>query len=330
MILFPPARFGTQFDGGVPAVSYIHSCAKPSTDTDNHFNLKTTVKEFTMKSYGEFCSQVFDDSRCDMILGCEATVTKKIGNMTALGTLSLKPRAYPGKDYRRANEEKFPGGCQMLLAGSLSDMPFQISWRNGQPPAVQLTVPVSPELALGIVSKISRQMDFVASMNYNSKFFSSSISANVMNRISSSLIELDAVYSPKPNVGFGFSISHPINTYGRSLSLVAHSVIADLNTSCVFYKSVKSSLAFAVSKSIEPNTTVGASLEAHPDLSSEWRFGFRKRFTLSELSACISNNAVIQSFYQRQLKEGCLMSMSSYTDARNKVFSLGFGITIAE
>lgn len=282
-------------------------------------------------SYQAFCSQVFDDSRCMLMTGCEATVVKKIGAFNAIGTMSLRPRMFPGKYYRNTGEEKNPGGYQMALTGSLSDMPFQLSLTNGQPLSFQLSVPIASDLTVSLVSKVSRSMDFAVHMNYASKFVASSISANVANRMSSSMIDFDTVYSPKPGFGVGMMISYPVNTTGRAISFVMNSVIRNMNTSCVFYKgSTSTTIGLAISKSIKEHTKVGTSIQIQPNLVSEWRLGFRRIFTFSELSACISSGGILQSFYQRTLKEGCIMTLSSYTDVKHKVVTMGMGITISE
>ena len=282
----------------------------------------------TALEYSAFCSQVFDAARCDMITGCEATVSKKLRDFNLVQSIAIRPRVYPAEFYRQANEDLLPGSYQTVLSGKVSDMPFSVTLSRSAPPVLQLTVPLSKDSSVGGQLKLAKGLDFSANFKLLSRMFTTNWTLNTANQFADASVEVDAVVMPRKSLGVGTYIVQPLQGVGRTVSLATMFSVGQNSVSTVLYKAERATAAIAVARIIGTNTVAGTSLELRSDGDSECRFGFQRGFMMSRLAVSCSTKGVVQSFYQRQLKGDALISVSSYLDLVNDVNSLGIGVTV--
>lgn len=95
------------------------------------------------------------------------------------------------------------------------------------------------------------------------------------------------------------------------------------------------SLAIGSTYSIEPKTVAGATLKidagglnSEPLLSSEFRIGIQRSFLMSRISAVISSTGIVQSYFQRNIKDGVLMSTYGCADNVHKIYTVGLGFVL--
>ena len=265
-----------------------------------------------------------------MITGCEATISKKFGNLKVMQSMALRPRVYPFEYHKQANEEALLGSYQTVISGTLVDMPFSFTFSKEAAPSAQLTVPVTANSSIGVLAKMASSLDMSANLALKSEVFSTNLTLNATKRFKKGTIEADAVYMPRSSFGIGSYVMRPIYGDGGTLNLCSVFSLGKMMASIVFHKAERTTTAFGVSRLIDVTTVSGTSLEITSDLDSEFRAGFQRGFLLSRLSVSCSSKGTLQSYYQRQLKEGTTLDISCYVDFKNSVNSLGIGVTINE
>lgn len=278
--------------------------------------------------YSAFCSQVFDAARCDMITGCEATITKKLSTWTLVHSLALRPRVYPSEFHKQAGEDLLPGSIQAIISTEFSGMPFSFTLSRGSPPSVQLTVPLSDQASVGGVAQISSDFPISVNTKLLTRKFTTNWTLNTFNKLTGASIEADAVYMPSESVGLGGYLVRPLGSGITTASISTMFRIGQNSISTVLYQAEKATAAIAVARILKTNTVAGTSLELRSDGDSECRFGFQRGFMMSRLAVSCSTKGIVQSFYQRQLKGDVLVSVSAYLDLKHDVNSLGIGVTL--
>ena len=89
--------------------------------------------------------------------------------------------------------------------------------------------------------------------------------------------------------------------------------------------------------SIEPKTVTGVTFKvdlggidqiSDPLLYTEFRIGLQRSFLMSRMSAVISSTGIVQSNFQRNIKDGVLMSAYGCADNAHKIYTVGLGFVL--
>lgn len=90
---------------------------------------------------------------------------------------------------------------------------------------------------------------------------------------------------------------------------------------------------------IEPKTVAGVTFKVdvggiisnenpNPSLSSEFRIGIQRSFLMSRISAVVSSTGILQSNFQRNIKDGVLLSTYGCADNAHKIYTVGLGFVL--
>lgn len=88
---------------------------------------------------------------------------------------------------------------------------------------------------------------------------------------------------------------------------------------------------------IEPKTVAGVTFKVdvgglnnteNSALFSEFRVGIQRSFLMSRISAVISSTGIVQSNFQRNIKDGVLMSTYGCADNAHKIYTVGLGFVL--
>jgi hypothetical protein len=186
--------------------------------------------------------------------------------------------------------------------------------------AANLTVPLADTTNLTLSAPLSSSPSFGLQLHHATPSINATARLDVANSFRSLRCHFDGVFIPSPLLHVGGFIGFPTGI--------------GVATQCNFFKQTigfsisTSGISVGVWKRIHPRTVAAVAWELSRDGKSEARLGCHRGFLMSVVSFSISSQGIVQSLYQRHVKEGLALKVSSYANHRLGAYSFGVGLDI--
>ncbi|OHT03419.1 hypothetical protein TRFO_06644 [Tritrichomonas foetus] len=291
----------------------------------------------TAPEFPTFLSQVFDVTQSDSIIGFQVTWNKKINeNLNILQALSIQPRVYPVELIDHSGEMKQPGNYQLNINGKFGGFPFVLGYSRNSKPTASMNIPINENASINVASTISTYPDIGSSFTYLSNIFTSRIDIDINNYFKDGNMTLFSTYIPSPKYGFGGSLTLPLSQSSPPMLTLASQFSKGPRRSCLMIHHIglgeifeNNSFAIGTTYTIEPKTIAGVTLKVDQNpLNSELRLGIQRNFVMSRISAVVSSSGIVQSFFQRNVRQGILLSTSACADNAHKIYTFGLGLVL--
>ena len=104
--------------------------------------------------------------------------------------------------------------------------------------------------------------------------------------------------------------------------------------SCALHLSPTTPFSFSIENDIHigTQTVTGINLQVNPpSLQTELRLGFRRNFApLSTFSASFESHGRVSSLFQKFIRPGIILLVSSFADLKKSIYVMGLGVTVTE
>ena len=276
--------------------------------------------------FSDVATNVFNVTQCDFFHGFQVSIAKKFkSKYHVIQSFSMRPRVYPLELSGQMNEPKHTAAFQTIVLTNLFELPLQFSSSNLNPFQCQLSVPMSESTFIS--GSVGTSGILISAQNASERR-NTKIDLQTNFRLESTF-SIDSTLLFNRSLIIGACISKSLDQKKANISFLAQKQFKEKTFCSLLNFDESSSLHIGVTHTIVPNTVAGLTLKvALSDLDSELKFGFQRGFKLSRICTNFSSKGIVQSMFQRNLKQGVVLSVSSFADQINQIYSVGLGVSI--
>lgn len=284
-----------------------------------------------VKDFHYLISQVFDLSKCDMIGGFEVTQLKTINENTRfIHTFTVIPRIYPVEYAEQYQQQKIPVSYQATLSSKMMSIPFSFSYTRPDRFSTTIAYPLSKSSDFSINVVFPKNFLYTTSFRWTNKILSSIVTLNASDRLKQGSLTWNQTAFITPRLALSTIITKSLTSdeSGKSYAIYfkpnAYEICASLNNQ----PDQPTTFSLGVANRSYDNTATGVSLFVNSKMESEVKIGFQRHFSMSHMECSISSKHAVQSLFQRVLRAGMTMTVSSFVDFKQDIYSFGIGMNL--
>ena len=311
--------------------SIFHLSIFPPDQNPFSHNISLFFSGMDVPEFPIFLSQVFDITQTDFINGFQLTWNKKIGSgFSVLQGFTISPRVYPVELSQYTGEVKQPGNYQIALNGNFKGKPFTLGYNKQSGSAFSLTIPFDDKRSVNVAGTIGLRPDLGVGFLSTGPVNTTRVEYDINNKFNDHVVNIHSSFMLSPSYGFGTSISIPFaGSLAPSFTLAGLKIKDMYKTSVMLHHAGSFSFAIGKTYTLNNKTVTGVTLKIDQEpLKSELRLGLQRNFIMSRISVVVSSSGIVNSFFQRNLREGIILSTFLCADNANRIYHFGAGLVL--